>query len=344
MSGQISSTVVARDRAFHRILDSVKQLPSPSEVCLAVTRATEAQHTTLAELQSLVESDIALSGRLMQVANSSFFGVREQVTSVRRAISLLGFATVRTLALGFFFNEEFGKLRLPGLPYPDLPRFALASSVLAESIANAVDRTLAAEAACLGLLHESGVIIMAMAFGNHYRQMLRLGTSSSADLAGLEKRTFGLNHPLAGQLLFENWRLGPDLAAAVAYHHQVDPQPELSASCAPLWKSLLLANALALPLLGTQQPSAQGTSACPAQAQPSAVTDGVSGEEGDSAGPAASGPTEPGDLARRLFDWPAAKLNEIVQEARLMYHQRLAILGRPADPGDTDTAETGWNS
>ncbi len=52
--GQTTPRGAAADRAFQRILGSIKQLPSPSEICLAVTRATEAQQTTLADLQSLV--------------------------------------------------------------------------------------------------------------------------------------------------------------------------------------------------------------------------------------------------------------------------------------------------
>jgi hypothetical protein len=278
----------------------------------------------------------------MQVANSAFFGVREQVTSVRRAISLLGFATVRTLALGFFFNEEFGTLRLPGLPYPDLPHFALSASVLAESIANVEAPTLAAEAACLGLLHESGVIIMAMTFGSHYRRMLRLGAISSGDLANLEMRTFGLNHPLAGQLLFESWRLGPDLAAAVAHHHRRDGVND-TAHCCPLWKILILADSLALGLLKTQPPAVQEPSEAslapaplsppPAQADPPpAPTQEMAtalGQGHNAALVASGGADEQADLARRLFGWMPEKLVDITAQARLMYLQRLAILGQP---------------
>jgi HD-like signal output (HDOD) protein len=314
---------MAADRAFQRILSSIKQLPSPSEVCLAVTRASEAEQTTLAELQSLVENDIALSGRLMQVANSSFFGIRDQVTSVRRAISLLGFATVRTLALGFFFNEEFGKLRLPGLPYPTLPHFALASSVLAEAIAEQQAPARMAEAACLGLLHESGVIIMAMTFGGRYRAMLRQSASGSFELALMERRTFGFDHAMAGKLLFESWRLGPDLTAAVANHHQLDADSNLPPSCVTLWRVLLLADSLALPLLQCQMrgPAVQGPAQTAAQEEESVL------------------------LAQRLFAWPGEKCAEVLQSARTKYQQRLAILGGPRTEGegcrsDGDPAET----
>ncbi len=310
MSGQMTSGLAASDRAFQRILSSIKQLPSPSDVCLAVTRATEAQQTTLADMQQLVESDIALSGRLMQVANSAFFGIREQVTSVRRAISLLGFGTVRTLALGFFFNEEFGKLQLPGLPYPDLPRFALSSSVLAEVIAGYVDENRKAEAACLGLLHESGVIIMAMSFGSHYRQMLHAEPGDSAALGQLEEKTFGFNHALAAKMLFESWRLGPDLINAVANHHCLDAPQELPSSCAALWRILSLAQSLALPLL-------KGTFG------------GSRKSDASGAEPQAGQPLQdPRELARHLLGWSPEQLVDVLKDSARMYRERLAILGR----------------
>jgi len=49
--------------AFDRILDSVRQLPSPPMICMAVAEATQSDLTTLSLLQRLIESDIALSGR-----------------------------------------------------------------------------------------------------------------------------------------------------------------------------------------------------------------------------------------------------------------------------------------
>lgn len=234
--------------AFHRILGSIKQLPSPPEVCLAVTRAAQADDTTLGEMQALVENDIALSARLMQVANSAFFGIREPVSSVRKAISMLGFNTVKALALGFFFNEEFGKLQLPGLPYPSLPRYALASSCIAESLADRIEPSRAPEASCLGLLHESGVMVMAMAFGNRYRSAVQQAQSSGQALHVIESERFGVNHAAAAQILFKNWQLSEALVKAVGFHHRdelPDGEPE---SIRQLWRIGRMAALLALGL------------------------------------------------------------------------------------------------
>ncbi|MFW6155525.1 MAG: HDOD domain-containing protein [Planctomycetota bacterium] len=290
--------------SLYRVLDSIKQLPSPPEVCLAVTQATGDEGTSLTDLQELVANDIALSGRLMQVANSAFFGVRQPVTSVRRAISLLGFGTVRSLALGFFFNEEFGKLRLPGLPYPDLPRYALASSVLAEATAKRFDPDVAADAGCLGLLHESGVIVMALAFGTQYRRMVSSLAGDGDALEQAERNAFGVDHVQAGKLLLENWKLSEAFIEAAAHHHAPALPQNTPPSAAGLWRILRLAVAAA-PLFFEKDP-----------------TDTLD---------------QTRDLADTLIGAKPPALAEVFRSAVTLYEQRTTVIGVPTEIVTADT-------
>lgn len=308
MPGIMPATSVTIREALYRILDSIKQLPSPPEVCLAVTRATQDEATTLADLEFLVANDIALSGRLMQVANSAFFGIREPVTSVRRAISLLGFGTVRSLALGFFFNEEFGKLQLPGLPYPDLPRYALASSVAAESIAQEVAPELAADAACLGLLHESGVIVMAMAFGAQYRRMATgMAQRGGQLLAQAESTTFGVDHVLAGKLLLQGWRLSDAFVEGVAHHHEDHLPADTDPAIATMWRIIRVAGDVALLFFSADEPEVSVAVA---------------------------------ETARSILDWQPSQCAQVLSEAARLYEQRMIITGISASiiAHDTQTA------
>ncbi len=304
MPEQMIASCVNVQEALYRILDSIKQLPSPPEVCLAVTQATQDDRATLTDIQTLVENDIALSGRLMQIANSAFFGVREPVTSVRRAIALLGFGTVRSLALGFFFNEEFGKLRLPGLPYPDLPRFALASSCMAETIAQTVAPELAADLACLGLLHESGVIVMAMAFGGQYRRMVAGMDLSDQELQQAETHMFGVNHVTASQLLLKVWKLSDPFVEAVAHHHQSD-LAGADPTVVTIWQIIRLASSGALQFF----------------------TENDTDTENEAVG-----------LAGRYFGWEPFEFGAVIQGAAAMYKDRTAILGLSPQAVDSDVS------
>ncbi|NLF32383.1 MAG: HDOD domain-containing protein [Planctomycetes bacterium] len=303
MDQSVEQRVNVRE-ALYRVLDSIKQLPSPPEVCLAVTQATGDEGTSLTDLQELVANDIALSGRLMQVANSAFFGVRQPVTSVRRAISLLGFGTVRSLALGFFFNEEFGKLRLPGLPYPDLPRYALASSVLAEATAKRFEPDLAADAGCLGLLHESGVLVMALAFGTQYRRMVAALADGPDALEQAERAAFGVDHVQAGKLLLENWKLSEAFIEAAAHHHAPALPHNIPPGAAGLWRILRLAVVAALLFF-----------------------------DDDPAGTAA----QTRDLAGTLVGADPQAFTDVIRTAVAMYEQRMAVIGVPTDVVVADT-------
>ena len=293
------------DQAFERILSSIKQLPSPPEVCLAVTRAVQDQTTTLTNLEQLVAGDIALSGRLIQMANSAFFGVRQQVTSVRRAITLLGFGTVKTLALGFFFSEEYGKIQLPGLPYPDLPRYAVAASVVAEAVAGRVAPELAADAASLGLLHESGVIVMAVAFGRQYRRMLAGLSNTDQSMWELETETFGVDHARAGQMLLANWKLSEFFTELVAAHHTAAPPNCSDPKALTLWRILRFTNPCALLLLG--QSSSQHIK-------------------------------QSLEIAHQQFGWTAEEVCEMLQATEPVYRDRTFILGLTSD-NTTPTAD-----
>lgn len=282
------------DTAFRRVLDSIKQLPSPPEVCLRVTTAIHDEDTTLADLQTLVESDMALSGRLIQVANSAFFATRQRVASVRRAITLMGFVTVRELALGFFLNDEFSKLHSPGLPYPQLPQYAVASSVVAETIAQRTCPDLVGEAVCLGLLHESGVVVMAMAFGSQYHRMLAALPTTEQALADAETETFAMDHAKAGQLLLTGWKLSDSFTQAVASHHKPQPEDCQSPEALELWKILSLASTVALLFFHPKRPGLV------AQAS---------------------------RLAQDHFDWTGDELRDILVTAEPAYRARTSILG-----------------
>ncbi len=289
--------------AFKRIVEVSKQLPSPPEVCLSIANTCRDQDTSIDDLQGMVEGDIALSGRLLHVANSAFFGVREPVTSVRRAISLLGFGMVKTLALGFFLDAKFGRLSLEGLPYTDLPQYAAAGSAVAETVAKRAAPDLADEAAALGLLHESGTMVMAMAFGADYDAMVAKLVGSEQTLEQAELEVFGIDHAAAGKVLLRGWRLQDAFVQAVASHHQAEMGEQADRRARMLWKIIVVASDLALLFCGSDR----------SKAAPKALA-----------------------VAKRQFDWDAGEVAEVVKAASPAYRDRIAVFSTPVADSEAD--------
>jgi HD-like signal output (HDOD) protein len=82
-------------------LKATNQLPSPTGVALALLRLAESEDTTTADIAHVLQSDPALSGRILKVANSAYSGRCRPATSVREAVTQLGIRLTRNIALIF---------------------------------------------------------------------------------------------------------------------------------------------------------------------------------------------------------------------------------------------------
>ena len=82
-------------------LKATNQLPSPKGAALAILRHAESGNASVHEIARIIQSDPALSGRLLKLANSAQSGRRKPVTSVREAVIQVGFLAVRNVALSF---------------------------------------------------------------------------------------------------------------------------------------------------------------------------------------------------------------------------------------------------
>ena len=89
-------------------LKATGQLPSPTGVALAIMRLTRNEGVKVTQLAQTLESDPAMVGRMLKLANSALAGSARPVTTVQEAITRLGLRAVRNLALGFSLIRRTG--------------------------------------------------------------------------------------------------------------------------------------------------------------------------------------------------------------------------------------------
>ncbi len=187
-------------------------LPSPPKLFLQVNEAL-ARAAGIREVVRLIETDPAVVAKLLQLVNSAFFGDAERVTSVERAVALLGTDTIRGLLLGaevFRSGEAAGPLASHSLFVASLAR------VLAPG-------ALSGDAFVAGILHDIGELIV----------------------EGAAERDTPVLHARTGGLLLAMWGLPSEVVTAVAFHH--DPLT-LPPPAHPLVNVVALAEALATEL------------------------------------------------------------------------------------------------
>ncbi|VAW40022.1 hypothetical protein MNBD_DELTA03-727 [hydrothermal vent metagenome] len=210
---------------------NVERIPTLPAVAVEAIRLLEGDPSNFESVADLLRNDQVLSGRILRYANAAFVGARQRITSIPRAISLLGFNTVRGLILSvsvFDCFSDAAQERLEGLVNFWLHAIgvAAASELLAEKLGFAnVD-----EAYLAGLVHDIGKLICYQQMPDEFSEVcLELekqgGYSTDAPLAlDVERRKMGLDHTDVGRIAAEQWMFPEALVKALAAHHQ--PVPE----------------------------------------------------------------------------------------------------------------------
>ncbi len=217
-------------------------LPSPKGAALAIVRLTQKEDVSLAELAHAVSTDPAFVGRLIKAANSAQATGRRPVASIQDALSVLGIATVRTLALGFSLVSDYKAGKCSGFDYARFWSHSLACAIALQSLVKKMRLTSADEAFCVGLLARVGQLAMATVFPDDYKRVLESTPDElGAALFEPENETFGLNHAQMTSAMLLDWGLPKTLCDPVLHHEVPEDSPFEEGN-----RAFMLTHALAL--------------------------------------------------------------------------------------------------
>lgn len=198
-------------------------LPSAPTVLFEILDLLEDDDADLHRLFAAIERDPGLTGRVLRTANGSFFGQSRTVTTVQHAVTVLGVAMVRGLAVSAAVFQTVGH-ELPATEVDAVWRHSLATGVAARLLAVRTRLADRDDAFTAGLLHDAGRLLLWRRFPEFYGT-LAIGTPAEVG----ERATLGVDHAVAGGWLFDAWRLPAVLTAAVAQHHASAPAAGLPA-------------------------------------------------------------------------------------------------------------------
>lgn len=207
------------DDTLKRLVSRLGSLPSPPALYLAVLEECQSPHASVARIAETVAQDVAMSAKILQLANSAFFGRRRRVTSPLQAVQLLGLNTVKALVLSTHVFSESRGSAATAESVDRLHEHSLAVSACARQIAAAERcREEAGAAAAVGaLLHDTGELILATNLPDQYERVLRM-TGEGVSLYEAEVEIFGASHGAVGAYLLALWGLPDAVVEAVAFH------------------------------------------------------------------------------------------------------------------------------
>lgn len=206
-------TADAIDELIVRI-DRLHSAPAVARKVLALTRHSDFD---MGEVVAALERDPGLSARILRLVNSSRYGLRNHVSGIRHAASLLGQRSMRMFAVTFALVESFRGPETSEV-FGEYWLRARIVATLSSELSHCARRQGSNETYTGGLLADIGELVLAQ-FEQHRYLPVRRQFSHGIDLVEAERREFGFDHAELGARLLEQWELPAELAEGVRSHH-----------------------------------------------------------------------------------------------------------------------------
>jgi HD-like signal output (HDOD) protein len=205
------------------VVAQIRALPPVPQIYTKLCEALKSPECAIADVGHIIETDVAMTAKILQVTNSAFFGLRREVTAAAQAASLLGLNTIKALVLatGIFAPMEGAKLPR-GFSLDALWQHSMIVGVYAQDICQTqeIPKELAGDAYTAGLLHDTGELVLASACTEDYTRVYDCATEKGIPLADAEKEILGCTHGEVGAYLLGIWGLPHSIIESVAYHHR----------------------------------------------------------------------------------------------------------------------------
>jgi putative nucleotidyltransferase with HDIG domain len=209
-------------RAKELIRDNLT-IPTLPAIVQRVSAMIEDPDDGTAEIGAVMSEDAPMAAKVLRIANSSFYGLRERCLSTEQAAGVLGMRVLKNVVTQAAVLQRYE--HLAGYPGFDIDAIWRHSSMVAAACASIARRCTASseltpeEFHVCGLLHDIGKVVMLDGMGEDYAGIVERAARERLPLHHLEQQELGFSHTDVGALVALHWSLPPAVASAIQYHH-----------------------------------------------------------------------------------------------------------------------------
>jgi len=212
------------------VVAGLGNLPSLPEVYAELQEKIKDPECAIADIGTIIEKDLAMSTKVLQLVNSAFYGFFKNVESPARAVNLLGLDTVKALVLGFGIFSEMSPTMDKGFSLSSLWDHSLTTAKFAKEIALAesADKTCVDDCFIAGVVHDVGKLLLFSCLGEQYLEAVEIARSENIPLCQAEQQVLKADHGDVGGYLLGLWGLPGSVVEAATFHNKLDKYPEAS--------------------------------------------------------------------------------------------------------------------
>jgi putative nucleotidyltransferase with HDIG domain len=212
---------ILNQKNLRYLLGGIATMPSMPLLYARILEELGSPDASMAGVAAIIEQDPGMTAKLLQLVNSSFFGVFGHILNVNEALVMLGMDVIRTLVLTM---EVFSSLNIQALAVIDADRIrdhSVKTAAIARQIAGLekMDAAKTDHAMMACFLHDTGKFLFAQYYPDLYREVIQIMDKEHLSSYEAEKKVFDVTHAELGAYLLGLWGLPDTIIEAIAFHH-----------------------------------------------------------------------------------------------------------------------------
>ncbi len=216
------------------VIKGIEDLPPLPDVVRKILRLVDDAGAGAKDLAKIITSEPSLTAKVLKITNSSFYGLKQQVTTISHAVVILGFNEVKNLVLGYsIFSNIIGGKGRENQEELDFWRHNIACGVAARALGMRMGYQNPEELFVVGLLHDIGKTVFRNYFTERYQEVLAESGREHHSLFHEERKLLGLTHADVGYWLARHWNLPPLVRDGIRFHHTPALAKKSASSFAP---------------------------------------------------------------------------------------------------------------
>lgn len=198
-----------------QLVAEFKDIPPMPNVMVKALNVIKNPQTGIAELGKIMQVDQAISAKTLSLVNSAFYGFRQQITSINRALVVLGMMKAKNIIMSLALKQM-----MTAQGSRELWEHSIRCAVASEIIAKEYKVINPDDAFVIGFLHDIGKILLNTKNPLKYSKVRYLAAQGNVNLIDIEMAQFGTNHCILGALISKKWQLPVILTNCIRYHHE----------------------------------------------------------------------------------------------------------------------------
>lgn len=209
---------------LQKLVDQSKQISSLPTIFYQINEAVEDPECSFVEIGEIISGDPSLSARLLKIVNSSYFGFPNKIETITHAVTIVGMAQLRDLALATTVVNQFKGIPKNLINMEKFWLHSVATGLTAKVIAIYRRETNADRFYLMGMLHDLGRLLLLLNIPDSMKKVMEK-YELGGTMYDVENEVLGFDHAAVAGQLMNSWQLPEMLQESVAYHHKPGQAP-----------------------------------------------------------------------------------------------------------------------